>query len=368
LALDDTPDDTEKQSEKPPDLTKVSKVIVDSVLDDNHPEAPPKVVLEQQMELALAIPPEEQQVRPNKHCPDPPDAPPAVRIHWEPLMENHFDSPKEMTTFYFMVEDNVGKGDYFYESILNSSIFQQKFGEYGTDVERLRTCLKNYALINTGFSKAIFEYYNGPDVKIDYAIRNLQYLFASKKMYPMTEWVFESLSGNKEFLESIGKKRILAKTVHSTTKKLYEDDKEYCNVLVTFFDQEVINKMSYFQWIRDIGTMGQYAGDSEMLLFVHCFNTHIIVVKNTWDGIQIENTGIYVERIKDPTDKDQVFPKPSFDDSIFIWSVNPEAPSHPLKPDKYLTQHFITLNLTSEPDPSKEHDILTFERVPWKQD
>jgi hypothetical protein len=187
-------------------------------------------------------------------------------------------------------------------------------------------------------------------------------------MYAMTEWVFKSLSGNKQFLESIGKKCILAKTVHSTTRKLYEDDEEYCNVLVTFFDKEEINKMSYFQWIRDIGTMEQYAGDSKMLLFVHCFNMHIIVVKNTRDGIQIENTGIYVEMVKDPTDMDQVFPGPRIDESILLWAVNPKAPSRPLKRGKYLTQHFVTLNLTSEPDPSMEPNILTFERVPWEQD
>jgi hypothetical protein len=50
-----------------------------------------------------------------------------------------------------------------------------------------------------------------------------------------------------------------------------------------------------------------------------------------------------------------------------MWAVNPKAPSRPLKPDEYLTQHFLSLDLISEPDPSMENCILTFERVPWKQ-
>jgi hypothetical protein len=373
----------EDKAQKPPEAP--TKAISEQQNDaQNPPESPSKEKSEQQMESALANPPEALPVQrkcSNESCESessdemedddskhPPEAPPLVKIYWEPLMCNHFIWPKEKTYLYFTVEDNVGKGDCFYESILNSSIFQTNNPNYGTDVQKLRTCLKNYAVIKSGFSRAIFEYYNSPEERIDYAIRFLQSLVESKKMYAMTEWVFESLSGNKQFLESIGKKRILAKTVHSTTRKLYEEDDEYCNVLVTFFDKEEINKMSYFQWILDIGTMGQYAGDSEMLLFVHCFNTHIIVVKNTRDGIQIENTGIYVEMVKDPTDTDRVFPTPSINESILLWAVNPKAPSRPLKRGKYLTQHFVTMNLTSEPDPLMEPNILTFERVPWEQD
>jgi hypothetical protein len=157
------------------------------------------------------------------------------------------------------------------------------------------------------------------------------------------------------------------KTVLTATNKLYEEDEEYCNELVNYFDEQEIDMLSYQQWIRDIGTMGYFVGDSEMLLFLHCFDMNVIVVKNTWDGIHIENTYNYWEMVKDPDENDQVFPKPSLDDTIFIWAVNPKAPSRPLKPNKYLTQHFITLNLTSEPDPSLEDEILTFERVPWKQ-
>jgi hypothetical protein len=258
------------------------------------------------------------------------------------------------------------------QSILNSSIFQKQCPQYGTDIQQLCSFLENWARINPELSNAIFEYYNSHEEKIDYAIRNLQDSVAStKRNGGETEWAFESLSTNEEFLDSIGKghqkRKVMARTVHSTTKKLCKEDEEYCNELVNYFDEEEIHKQAYQQWIRDIGTMGKYAGDSEMLLFVHSFDPHIIVVKNTWDGIHIENTYHYVQLVKDPTNEDLVFPKPSLDNSIFMWAVNPKAPSRPLKPDEYLTQHFLSLDLISEPDPSMENCILTFEQVPWKQ-
>jgi hypothetical protein len=58
----------------------------------------------------------------NKVMPDPPIA---CRIIREDKMDLHFDRFGNSTEFHFSVLDNVGKGDCFYESILNSAVFQK---------------------------------------------------------------------------------------------------------------------------------------------------------------------------------------------------------------------------------------------------
>jgi hypothetical protein len=57
-------------------------------------------------------------------------------------------------------------------------------------------------------------------------------------------------------------------------------------------DQEEIYKLALWQWIHDIGQMKVFGGDSEMILFAYLFDLHLIVVKNTKQGIGIDNTYI----------------------------------------------------------------------------
>jgi hypothetical protein len=227
------------------------------------------------------------------------DVPLAVRIMYEPCMMEHMDISTENKELYFSVIDNEGIGDCFYDAILNSKIFQRERSSYRTNVQRLRTEIQNYAKENEALSKEIFELYYGSNKIVELAIWNLRYSCKSIKGREDTNWAVELLSKNKEYLKDIGRKRkIMSHTCRNVVKRNYDIDENYCNTLLNYFDQEEINKLALWQWIHDIGQIKVFGGDSEMILFAYLFDLHVIVFKNTKQGISINNTAVQLSWIK----------------------------------------------------------------------
>jgi hypothetical protein len=143
---------------------------------------------------------------PNDVPKDADDVPLAVRIMYEPCMMDHMDISTENKELYFSVIDNEGIGDCFYDAILNSNIFQRERPSYRTNVQRLRTEIQNYAKENEALSKGIFEFYYDSNEIVELAIWNLRYSCKSIKGREDTNWAFELLSKNKEYLKDIGRK------------------------------------------------------------------------------------------------------------------------------------------------------------------
>jgi hypothetical protein len=136
---------------------------------------------------------------------------------------------------------------------------------------------------------------------------------------------------------------------------------------LNYFDQEEINKLALWQWIHDIGQMKVFGGDSEMILFAYLFDLHVIVFKNTKQGISIDNTAVQLSWIKNPKTPHREFVKPNLNNTIFMWAIDPERPCRPLEVGEP-TQHYVTLNVTMKDDPFVGLDIFTFERITWEQD
>jgi hypothetical protein len=134
---------------------------------------------------------------------------------------------------------------------------------------------------------------------VELAIWNLRYSCKSIKGREDTNWAVELLSKNKEYLKDIGRKRkIMSHTCRNVVKRNYDIDENYCNTLLNYFDQEEINKLALWQWIHDIGQIKVFGGDSEMILFAYLFDLHVIVFKNTKQGISINNTAVQLSWIK----------------------------------------------------------------------
>jgi hypothetical protein len=71
-----------------------------------------------------------------------PPVPFAIWLSRDRAMDHNFIIPdKTLATLHFLVLDNNGKGDCFYESILNSDVFQKKVPMYNdTDWEKMYKC------------------------------------------------------------------------------------------------------------------------------------------------------------------------------------------------------------------------------------
>jgi hypothetical protein len=220
--------------------------------------------------------------------------------------------------------------------------------------------------MSEALSLEILDYYYDENEKVELAIWNLRFSVQSDSRED-TNWAFESLSKNKDYLKDLNRKRqIMPQTCRDLSRTQYKSDEKYCNRPLNYFSQEEIAKLAVGQWIHDIGQMKQFAGDSEMILFTHLFNLHIILFKNTMQGTAIENTAFYLLMIKNPNTPDREFEKPNLNNTIFMWAMNADNPCHPLEADES-TEHYVTLNVTTKEDPFVGPDIFTFERVTWDQ-
>jgi hypothetical protein len=133
---------------------------------------------------------------------------------------------------------------------------------------------------------------------------------------------------------------------------------------LNYFDKEEFNKLARGQWIHDIGQMKNWAGDSEMILFSHLFNLHIIIFKNTEQGINIDSTAKYLSTLKNQNTENMELEIPNLNNTIFMWAMNAENQYAPLKKGE-TSSHYVALNLTTKEDPIVEPDIFTFERITW---
>jgi hypothetical protein len=198
------------------------------------------------------------------------------------------------------------------------------------------------------------------------------------------------LSTNSKYLKSAQLKRSSAypSAVHEKIQKQHhktylaqlkkqekferegKDDKVYLDAylqkVALFFPEEEYERLAFLGWIHSIGTMGQFAGTPEMVLFLHMFNIHVITLKNMADGVQFDNTYRYTF-VSNPDCTDKEFPKPHINKSIYLWAVNPKDPRRPVHGSDEI-KHFVTLNYTELADVLLSKDRLTFEKIKYNQD
>jgi hypothetical protein len=304
-----------------------------------------------------------------------PDPPFACRIYKEAVMDVHFDHLDDRNEFHFSVLDNVGKGDCFYESILNSFVFKERVNNaLAYDIESLREAMKNFGINNPEFARELYDL--SYDVN-DVAEHSLEQLNKSlwDDDWVDSEWLFDELRKNRSILDLIGNKGMCAaKTVRNKLQKLHQhgDARFLKNFLFEYLSKEQRKKLACLYWLHGVGSMGEFAGNAEMVLFSRMFGLNLLIVKNTVDGPEIQSSRMYLQEnssyelskitCKHDLNGNLVAPA-TIENTIFLWIIDPKDPCTAYKRG-HVCSHYVTLNLLKPTDDLVCPDMFTFARQP----
>jgi hypothetical protein len=115
-----------------------------------------------------------------------------------------------------------------------------------------------------------------------------------------TEWLFDKLRKNRSILDLIvgNKGMCAAKTVRNKLQKLHQDGDEgfLQNFMLEYLSKDQRKKLAWLYWLQGVGTMGEFAGNAEMVLFSHLFGLNLLIVKNTVDGPEIQSSRMYLQK------------------------------------------------------------------------
>lgn len=274
----------------------------------------------------------------------------AIRYVVECNMRETVNIPKQKSELLFLVVENLGLGDCFYESCLNSDVFQSKKPKFGMDVMKLRNALQDFALRNHQLSEDVFLYFHDVRERADMATK-LIVMALENDEWDDSRWFFEKLGEDQKFLSSIDSETTMSSTaVREVIQKRHENDELYIDKLLKeYTDSCDIKRLGQDYWMQDIGTMGVYAGNPEMVIFAHLFKLHIVVIREGKKGVTLESTVTYLKDLKNKAQKARSI-KATLKNTIFIWAVHEDYLNQPL-PDNVATQHYVTLNLTTEDNP-----------------
>lgn len=252
---------------------------------------------------------------------------------------------------YLEPTDNDGRGNCFYDSILQSNAFSKTanfdFNKY-TNAMALREDLQRFAVDNEQISKFIFDLEVDSIEKKEWAGKHLIDSIKHTENEETT-WISEVLMKDAIFSEAAVK---IAggdpSYVLKTLEKQCEEDKAYTRGLIeNNFTKDQITKMAKIWWLKSIGTDLAWGGRPEMLLFCLKFQKHLVILSNQVDGPQVDGTCSAIAWIKTGiTEPMQIqFPEKSkANQTIFLWAMNPDNPLTPMKNDQ-AAKHYVTLNM-----------------------
>jgi hypothetical protein len=129
-------------------------------------------------------------------------------------------------------------------------------------------------------AKELFDALLGIEEKTDWAAE-LLHETVKKTSYCLGDKYFRQLCHhNSKFLKKYNLSKIKLKTIRDTMRSLFNDNEDlFSDLLDTFFDQEDIIEMGWNWWITNISTDQFWAGQAEITLFSHIFNTPLVVLK-----------------------------------------------------------------------------------------
>jgi hypothetical protein len=275
------------------------------------------------------------------------DLPPIISVPVSSVMRDEMSIGKSEKYLFFETKDNDGKGNCFYNSILNSNAFslESKIDcDYDYDsLLAMREDLQRFAIENEDLSNLIF------DLEVD---RGEQKEWAGKLLVEAIKfhekedfrWIIENLKKDKLFSE------MADQTTSSVVLKTLEiqcmEDTTYTECLVeTHFTHDEVKKMAKQWWLKSIGTDLEWAGRPEMLLFSLKYQKNLVILSNRVGGPQVDGTNSMIELMRsDIKDLVQIPKKSTFRETIYLWAFDPHNPLTPLELCDQ-TQHFVTLNM-----------------------
>jgi hypothetical protein len=243
------------------------------------------------------------------------------------------------------------------------------------DIESLRDAMKNFGLNNPEFSRELYSIcYDVNDI-LQHSLEQLNESLWYDEWVDI-EWLFDELRTNRSILDLIGIKgqTCMAKTVCKKLQNLHQhgDKKFLKNFVVEYLSQDQRKKLACKYWLKGVGSMGEFAGNAEMVLFSRLFGLNLLIVKNTVDGPEIQSSRMYLHeksfyelsKITCQNDlRGNLVPPATIKTSIFVWIIDPKDPGTAYK-GGHVCSHYVTLNLLKPTDELVCPDMFTFARKP----
>jgi hypothetical protein len=299
------------------------------------------------------------------------DLPAIVGVPVSSLMREEMEIAMADKYLFFETKDNDGKGNCFYNSILNSNAFSPAATTIDDDHDfdpllAMREDLRLFAVKNEQLSDLIF------DREVDYDERKE---WAGKLLVDVTKfhqdekfvWIIEKLKRDEIFNEAEGKTtsgksnardpRVVMKTLE---KKCQRDQKYTRSLIEKHFDNDEIKKMAKQWWLKSIGTDLEWAGLPEMLLFSLKFHKHLVILSSRVNGPQVNGSYSTINSMRsDINGLVQIPEKSKHRETIFLWAVDPHDPTTPLEWSAQ-TQHYVTLNMIPKISKTKKSKAFYF--------
>jgi hypothetical protein len=143
--------------------------------------------------------------------------------------------------------------------------------------------------------------------------------------------------------------------------------------MLEYLSEEQRMNLGCIYWLNGVGTMGEYAGNAEMVLFTRLFGLYIAIVKNTTSGPEIQSTRMFFHQedlypfskisCKHSYVKGKSVAPATIENTIFLWVIDPKDPCTAYE-GGHVCEHYLTLNLLEPTDELVHPDMFTFARKP----
>jgi hypothetical protein len=93
-------------------------------------------------------------------------------------------------------------------------------------------------------------------------------------------------------------------------------------------------ELAWLKWLQGVGTMGEYAGNAEMVLFTCLLGLYVIVKNTVKNGPEIQSSRMFYQKGSYPFSdiackndvKGKSLPPATIENTIFLWVIDPEDP------------------------------------------
>jgi hypothetical protein len=274
----------------------------------------------------------------------------------------------------FLVTDNEGEGNCFYEAICDSVSFLTEFPQYKNNHQSLRSEISAHARQNKHIARKLFDAFLGFDEITEWAGELLHESVKSLSNRVHGDRYYRKLCKNEEFLKDYNfPKKITQKKIRETLLSAFDEEENlFVRIVESYFVDEDIKEMGWQWWLNSIGKDQFWAGQTEIALFSHLFGAQLVVMKykerlvkkKTLREVEFSFSFPLILTIEDDSiDYDQYCRTDKMSETVFLWVVDPKNPSEPMDPSTE-GKHYIALNpsivdttkLASEDVLHMEHD------------
>jgi hypothetical protein len=286
-----------------------------------------------------------------------------ITIPKQAIMIATCDIPEDRQYVSFIVTDNEGKGNCFYESICDSAVFVRSYPQYENKHQALRQTIFQHSKDNVKLTEEIFQLLLGMEEKIDWAGELLRETVRNESFKVGTKYL-RILCQNAELRKKYRVPKQPMKKIRNVLRKLLDKNDTILHELVsTYCCNEDICEMADTWWKTNIGKDLFWAGMGEMVLFAHKFQMQLVVVRyrereikgQTMHDVDLQPSFSVLKLFEHPSIVPDLYPdRTRLEETIFIWAVDPTNPWAPVlgsnEPRHYLSLNVAWVDMLELPD------------------